>query len=954
MDFFALMVSAADVQCTETWHYASDGLRDDGGPDAVFEFKIDAEDVSYERVAPGSICMTALTCFFASDSGSDDGSPGSEFPVCAFGAVCVDCGVRTASPPPPPHSPATICMNKCLNAGGSECSDDGGGPGSEFATSAYATDCVGCGSRVSMPSPPPRSAAAHPAPNPPPNMCSNPWFYTSDWMTADDGLRKGARQVFMIALKLLGASVNYWFPYEDTAGDPVEEAAKRVGVPLLWAECFDGALVLLRLASLIWAVSSVQERSGRSKRFATWARHNRSYRNKCFELALLALLPPSPSMASPSKELVAWHGRQLTSHSALLALGMYHTCLADGALLKCWGLNDNGQLGDNTTTARAIPTTIDVGGAVGLLAAGNSHTCAYVTANALLKCWGKNINYGQLGDGTTTDRATPTTINVGGAVGLLALGGLHTCAYLISTLLKCWGSNGQGQLGDGTYTHRYTPTTIDVGGAVGLLALGGYHTCAYLTNSTLLKCWGRNVNGQLGDNTTTTRKAPTTIDVGGAVGLLALGEDHTCVYLTASTLLKCWGRNYYGGLGYGPSGSAIYRAAPTTIDVGGAVGLLVLGLYHTCAYVTDGAGTLKCWGANYVSQLGDGTTTNSATPTTINVGGAVGLLELGDMHTCAYLGDGTIGGWANLTTIDVGGAVGLLALGGSHTCAYLTSSALLKCWGRNDNGQLGNGTTSARYTPTTINVGGAVGLLALGGSHTCAYLISALLKCWGSNSNGQRGDGTTTNRYTPTTIDVGGAVGLLALGGSHTCAYVTNSTLLKCWGWNVYGQLGDNTTTDRATPTTINVGGAVGLLALGWYHTCAYVTNSTLLKCWGYNAVGQLGDGTTTHRTTPTTIDVGGAVGLLALGGFHTCAYLTSSALLKCWGSNGYGQLGDGTKTSRKTPTTIDVSGAVGLLALGWDDTCAYVTASALLKCWGYNGYGQLGDGTTTSRITPA
>jgi hypothetical protein len=129
-------------------------------------------------------------------------------------------------------------------------------------------------------------------------MCSNPWFYTSDWMAADDGLRKGARQVFMIALKLLGASVNYWFPHEDTAGDPVEEAAKRVGVPLLWAECFDGALVLLRLASLVWAVSSEQERSGRSKRFATWAGHNRSYRNKCFELALLALLVPQGSASA--------------------------------------------------------------------------------------------------------------------------------------------------------------------------------------------------------------------------------------------------------------------------------------------------------------------------------------------------------------------------------------------------------------------------------------------------------------------------------------------------------------------------------------------------------------------------------------------------------------------------------------------------------------------------------
>jgi len=246
----------------------------------------------------------------------------------------------------------------------------------------------------------------------------------------------------------------------------------------------------------------------------------------------------------------------------------------------------------------------------------------------------------------------------------------------------------------------------------------------------------------------------------------------------------------------------------------------------------------------------------------------------------------------------------LLALGGFHTCAYVTSSALLKCWGSNGAGQLGAGTYTDRYTPTTINVGGAVGLLALGDSHTCAFVTSgALLKCWGWNGSGQLGDGTTTDRYNPTTINVGGAVGLLALGGYHTCAYVTSSALLKCWGSNGAGQLGAGTYTDRYTPTTINVGGAVGLLALGDAHTCAYVTSSALLKCWGYNWAGQLGDGTTTDRTTPTTINVGGAVGLLALGNAHTCAYVTSSALLKCWGYNWAGQLGDGTTTDRRSST---------------------------------------------------
>jgi alpha-tubulin suppressor-like RCC1 family protein len=183
---------------------------------------------------------------------------------------------------------------------------------------------------------------------------------------------------------------------------------------------------------------------------------------------------------------------------------------------------------------------------------------------------------------------------------------------------------------------------------------------------------------------------------------------------------------------------------------------------------------------------------------------------------------------------------------------------------------------------------------------------------------------------------------------------VATGTLLRCWGRNDYGQLGDNTTMTRASPTTIAVGGAVGLLAVGGFHTCAYVTASALLKCWGRNSDRQLGDGTTANRYTPTTIDVGGAVGLLALGGYHTCAYVTASnGALKCWGHNGFGQLGDGTEGNyRATPITTNVGGAVGLLALGGWHTCAYMTASALLKCWGNNGRGQVGDGTTIHRTT--
>ncbi len=274
---------------------------------------------------PPGVCTS--TSFFASDADCNDGSPGSEFPMCMLGTECVDCGVHTASPPPPPpHSPAVVA--KC----------------------AYVTDCIGSGPRVSMPSPPARSPAVHAAHNPPPNICSNSCFFTSniacpdmiscpylnttvgdtglhrnpagnsfldscaicrgatwtcagrDSMTADDGLRKGAHQVSEIALeelfiesKLGNADVKYSFPYEDTAGVPVDEGAKGNGAPLRWVECVDGALVLLRLGLLVFAVCSEQERSGRNTRFVIWLKNNRTYRNEWVKVALLALVIPGVS-----------------------------------------------------------------------------------------------------------------------------------------------------------------------------------------------------------------------------------------------------------------------------------------------------------------------------------------------------------------------------------------------------------------------------------------------------------------------------------------------------------------------------------------------------------------------------------------------------------------------------------------------------------------------------------
>lgn len=292
--------------------------------------------------------------------------------------------------------------------------------------------------------------------------------------------------------------------------------------------------------------------------------------------------------------------------------------------------------------------------------------------------------------------------------------------------------------------------------------------------------------------------------------------------------------------------------------------------------------------------------------------------------------------------------VAQISAGGNHSCVVLTSGGV-KCWGNNTAGQLGNPLiTVGGYFNLPVPVTGLPSAIdvAAGSEHTCALVDGGAVWCWGDNTNGQLGDGTTTDRVNP--VQVQGLVGAtqIASDGYHSCAVLIGGEV-SCWGRNYEGELGNGSTTDSALPTAVTgITDAVHTTA-----GCALAAGGTV-SCWGPNRFGELGNGTTTPSAVP--VPVAGLANVISIAGQspNACA-LASDGTITCWGSGRYGQIGDGTMYE-VNPLPMEVTGIVDAteIAVGGVKACA-VLAAGTSKCWGYNGTGALGDGTTIDRNTP-
>jgi alpha-tubulin suppressor-like RCC1 family protein len=379
------------------------------------------------------------------------------------------------------------------------------------------------------------------------------------------------------------------------------------------------------------------------------------------------------------------------------------------------------------------------------------------------------------------------------------------------------------------------------------------------------------------------------------------GGYHGCGITTSEQLL-CWGYNADGQLGLG---STTIAPTPTLIPGDFRYRMVSGGYYHSCGFTL--AGNAWCWGNNSDGRLGDGSVaTQSEAP--VKVLTSVDTLILGDSIV-------VIPG-PQLTTQ-------VLSAGRTHTCG-IDLSQHPWCWGDNEEGALGIGElgpSNHRGSAVPVLTDEPYKDLAVGGLHTCGVTVAGDARCWGYNVGGQVGDGTTASKPSPTAVGIGmirtdplvifhspdpdfplPPGPFIAAGYDHSCA-ITTAGPTVCWGLNEYGQLGDGSQANRASPATVAGGHAFAAVTAGLRHSCG-LDNTGAAWCWGDNTYGELGDGTQTPSATPVAVGGGLLFSYIKAGELSTCG-VTGAGVAYCWGDNEYGQLGDGTATSSLVPVKV-------------------------------------------------
>ena len=777
--------------------------------------------------------------------------------------------------------------------------------------------------------------------------------------------------------------------------------------------------------------------------------------------------------------------------------GSHSIALASDGTVYTWGLNQYGQLGNNTTTNSRSPIAVQVAGTplagktIVQIAAGADHSLA-LDSDGALYAWGSNA-YGQLGNGTTTNSSVPVAVKIAGTplagktIVQIAAGANHNMVLTSDGAVYTWGWNYHGQLGNNTKTNSNTIVAVQTistpiaGKKIVKIAAGQGHSLA-LTDDGMVYAWGRNDTGQLGNNATTDAMLPVAVTVTGTpmsnktIVEIASGARHSLA-IDSSGKVYAWGHNGSGQLG---NNSTVNALTPVAVQAPADKNIIQVsgsGWLGASSSALTSNGAVYSWGRGFDGQLGDGTNNDSSVPviTTINLvdtpstpthvmakpgdttaiiswqapivsGGqnitgyvlqyqAVGASSWTTINVAAAATSHTITGLTNDQTYrirlaakttagtgdfsnvvlvtphakpvitNISPAIGPVAGGQNVTITgtnfmpkgkkivqtansngyslALSADGTVYTWGRNEYGQLGNGVTATNSpVPVAVKTAGTpmegktIVQISAKVWYALALASDGTVYSWGFNSWGQLGNGTSgtaNNASAPVAVKTAGTpmegktIVQVAAGATHSLALATDGTIYA-WGKNEYGQLGNDSTINSPIPVAVKTAGTpmdgkkIIQIHAGYEHSLALASDGTVYA-WGRNNSGQLGKNDATDAHIPAAVQTlgtpmaGKVIVQLAAGNSQSMA-LASDGTVYTWGWNQYGQLGNGTTTNSRIPVAVVTTGTplagktISQIAAGNAHALA-MTDDGTVYTWGWNQYGQLGNNSTINSSLP-
>ena len=508
----------------------------------------------------------------------------------------------------------------------------------------------------------------------------------------------------------------------------------------------------------------------------------------------------------------------ISSSATAVACGFYHTVvlLAD-MTVRTFGRNAEGQLGVGDTAQRNTPvTTLNITSAVAV--ACGTRTTIILLADGTVRTFGQNTN-GQLGVNDTTQRNTPVQVfGISSSATAIAGGQYHTAILLQDGTVRTFGNNGSGQLGVNDTTSRLTPVQVIAAGAVtalGKVAMGETHTAVVLKDGTV-RTFGLNSYGSCGIGDTTSRLTPVTVLNITSATAVACGHLHTAVLLADGTV-RTFGYNANGGLGVNDT---TYRLTPVQVwGISSSATAVAGGRLHTAVLLVDG--TVRTFGSNANGQLGVNDTTQRNTPVTVlNITSATAV-ACGYYHTMVLLADGTV-----------------------------------RTFGVNTQGNLGLNDTTNRLTPVQVwGISSSATAISSIGYFSGILLADGTVRTFGGNNFGQLGINVTGGtRQTPVQVwGISSSAIAIACSRYNAVILLTDGTL-RTIGRNTQGQLGVNDTTDRPTPVQVFGISSSATAVAGGFYDAAVILGDGTVRTFGYNAFGQLGVNDTTNRSTPVQV----------------------------------------------------------------------------------------------------